>query len=108
MPKDNENMRAFYHFIANGTVRDSSWFRPLQRMVDEEVPTRLCFGFGNSRVWLLLVWAERRQGSFIDTFYCSYKSISNVGTFLLSNNAVDDQSFLQKAARVTTSVNDKF
>ena len=23
LPKDNENMRAFYHFIATGTVRDS-------------------------------------------------------------------------------------
>ena len=34
LPKDNENMRAFYHFIATGTIRDSSWFRPLQRVDD--------------------------------------------------------------------------
>ena len=35
LPKQNEKMRAFYHFIGTGTVRESRWFRPLDLEEDE-------------------------------------------------------------------------
>ena len=35
LPKPNEKMRAFYHFIGTGTVLQSRWFRPLDLEQDE-------------------------------------------------------------------------
>ena len=37
------NLRAFFHFNANGIARDYSWVRPLQRVDDEEVPISLAY-----------------------------------------------------------------
>ena len=34
LPKENEKMRAFYHFLGTGTVRDARWFRPLDAGVE--------------------------------------------------------------------------
>ena len=30
LPKDNSVMRAFFYFLATGSSKDSSWFRPIE------------------------------------------------------------------------------
>ena len=36
LPKENEKMRAFYHFLGTGIEHESSWFRPL--LEEEDIP----------------------------------------------------------------------
>ena len=44
LPKDNEIMRAFYHFIGTAIHRESRWFRPLA----EEIPFPIADWNGNA------------------------------------------------------------